>query len=84
MNKITVCFSPTMLAQYEHKDSVVVVTDVFRATTTMGVKRLSLSIQKMRQKTIKIKGILLEQRKKLSDVYLQILGIALLNTMQKK
>ena len=37
MNKITVCFSPTMLAQYEHKDSVVVVTDVFRATTTMCV-----------------------------------------------
>ena len=35
MNRIDICFSPALLSQYEHKESVVVVTDVFRATTTI-------------------------------------------------
>lgn len=33
--QIEICFSPSLLSLYEHKDSVVVVTDVFRATTTI-------------------------------------------------
>ena len=33
--KIEICFSPSLLDLYQHQDSVVVVTDVFRATTTI-------------------------------------------------
>ena len=33
--QIEICFSPSLLDLYEHQDSVVVVTDVFRATTTI-------------------------------------------------
>lgn len=33
--KIEICFSPSLLSLYDHKDAVVVVTDVFRATTTI-------------------------------------------------
>lgn len=33
--QIEICFSPSLLNLYEHQDSVVVVTDVFRATTTI-------------------------------------------------
>ena len=33
--QIEICFSPSLLDLYEHRDSVVVVTDVFRATTTI-------------------------------------------------
>lgn len=33
--KIEICFSPSLLNLYDHKDAVVVVTDVFRATTTI-------------------------------------------------
>lgn len=33
--KIEICFSPSLLDLYDHKDAVVVVTDVFRATTTI-------------------------------------------------
>ena len=33
--QIEICFSPSLLHLYEHRDSVVVVTDVFRATTTI-------------------------------------------------
>ena len=32
---IEICFSPSLLDFYDHRDSVVVVTDVFRATTTI-------------------------------------------------
>ena len=35
MHKIEICLTPALLSQYEFSDSVVVVTDVFRATTTM-------------------------------------------------
>ena len=33
--QIEICFSPSLIQLYEHRDSVVVVTDVFRATTTI-------------------------------------------------
>lgn len=33
--KIEICFTPALLDRYEHADAVVVVTDVFRATTTL-------------------------------------------------
>jgi len=33
--QIEICFSPSLLGLYDHRDSVVVVTDVFRATTTI-------------------------------------------------
>ena len=33
--QIEICFSPSLIHLYEHRDSVVVVTDVFRATTTI-------------------------------------------------
>lgn len=36
MNRIDVCFSPALIPQFEHRESVVVVTDVFRATTTIS------------------------------------------------
>ena len=35
MNKIEICFSPALIHQYVKKDSVVVMTDVFRASTTI-------------------------------------------------
>lgn len=35
MNQIDICFSPTLLSQYNFQDSVVIITDVFRATTTI-------------------------------------------------
>lgn len=35
MHKIEICLTPALLNQYEFSDSIVVVTDVFRATTTM-------------------------------------------------
>ncbi|MDO5570061.1 MAG: 2-phosphosulfolactate phosphatase [Bacteroidales bacterium] len=35
MSKIEICFSPALINQYVKKDSVVVVTDVFRASTTI-------------------------------------------------
>lgn len=35
MCKIEICFSPALIDQYIKKDSVVVVTDVFRASTTI-------------------------------------------------
>lgn len=35
MSKIEICFSPALIDQYVKKDAVVVVTDVFRASTTI-------------------------------------------------
>ena len=35
MNQIEICFSPALIEQYINKDAVVVVTDVFRASTTI-------------------------------------------------
>lgn len=35
MNQIEICFSPALIDQYVKKDAVVVVTDVFRASTTI-------------------------------------------------
>lgn len=35
MHKIEICLTPALLDQYEFSESVVVVTDVFRATTTI-------------------------------------------------
>lgn len=35
MHKIEICLTPALLGQYEFAESVVVVTDVFRATTTI-------------------------------------------------
>lgn len=35
MKKIEICFSPALIGQYIRKDAVVVVTDVFRASTTI-------------------------------------------------
>lgn len=35
MAKIEICFTPALLGQYDLRESVVVVTDVFRATTTI-------------------------------------------------
>lgn len=35
MNKIEICFSPALIDQYVKQDAVVVVTDVFRASTTI-------------------------------------------------
>ncbi|MBQ0056785.1 MAG: 2-phosphosulfolactate phosphatase [Bacteroidales bacterium] len=35
MNRIEICFTPALLDQYDFEESVVVVTDVFRASTTM-------------------------------------------------
>lgn len=35
MSKIEICFSPALIDQYAKKDAVVVVTDVFRASTTI-------------------------------------------------
>jgi 2-phosphosulfolactate phosphatase len=46
MNKIQVCFAPELYENYHHKDSVVVVVDVLRATSSIcaafvnGVKRI--------------------------------------------
>lgn len=38
MKRIEICFSPAMFAAYEHdyKDSIVVIVDIFRATTTIS------------------------------------------------
>ena len=35
MNKIEICFSPALYPAYHNPESVVVVVDIFRATTTM-------------------------------------------------
>ncbi|MGL4293721.1 MAG: 2-phosphosulfolactate phosphatase [Bacteroidales bacterium] len=35
MSRIEICFSPALIDQFDIKDSVVVVTDVFRASTTI-------------------------------------------------
>ena len=54
--KIDVCFSPALYPVYHHPEAIVVVVDVFRATTTMaaafsnGVRsiRRSLPLKRLR------------------------------------
>ncbi len=54
--KIDVCFSPALYPVYHNQEAIVVVVDVFRATTTMaaafknGVRRRWRKLRNIRQK----------------------------------
>lgn len=74
MNFITVCFSPALYSYYNDENSVVVIVDVFRATTSMcvafsnGVKSIRTVADIEEARTMKERGYLVAAERNVRKV----------------